>query len=72
MRRMVLAMPIIAALDSDKDGEISSSELEKAVAQLTWEKIVLESSLAEAEALLECAVEKKHERPLSSGATLTS
>ena len=47
-------------------------ELEKAVAQLTLDKIVLQASLAEAEELLGCAVEKKRERPLLSGATLTS
>jgi transposase len=47
-------------------------ELEKAVAQLTLEKIVLESSLAEAEKLLGMDVKKNDAPPSSKPASHTS
>jgi transposase-like protein len=46
-------------------------ELESAVAQLTLEKIVLETSLEEAENLLGVAVKKNDERPSSNHASGT-
>ena len=46
-------------------------ELEAAVTQLALEKIVLESSLAEAEKLLGKSIKKKPGRPSSSDATDT-
>lgn len=45
------------------------SQLEQAVAQLTLDKIVLESTLAEAEHLLGTEVKKKRVQPSSNGAT---
>lgn len=46
-------------------------ELESAVAQLTLEKIVLETSLSEAEQLLGMAVKKNDEQPSSKDASST-
>jgi transposase-like protein len=57
--------------DREKMLEERIKELESAVAQLTLEKIVLESSLEEAEKLLGVAVKKNDVRPSSKRASST-